>query len=355
MSKQSVDQLLDGVSSSIKSTSKSVDALIEAIDSYGKEYPEMVENLRSSLAKHDTENEPKAAAAGVSLLSLKNASLLGYLDTLSLIVQSKLDALQIGGDKVEEMRAQAVQNSVVHRVTLDKGIKPLEKRLNYQLDKLMDTYRRREREEEEAKEKAQAREEDKRSESADGADSADSAEEDADMLENDSAGLRFRPNAAGFIRKGADKRHEGAGAKYRPPKISAALPPSMQEEQNESKQEGRQRNLQSMDEYLRQVGDAPSVEASVGATIINGGRDMKSQKQIEKEQEVTRYEEENFVRLPASKAKESKRDRDKRMRNEFFGEDWSMFGNSRDISDAGGIKRKRKQSAWQRARKRMDK
>lgn len=272
MKQQSVDELLDGVSSSIESTSNSLDSLIESIDSYGTEYPQMVENLISSLSKEGKTSSEKTVGAGVSLLSLKNSSLLGYLDTLSLIVESKLEAMQIGGDKVEKRHGKTVENSVVHRVTLDKGVKPLEKRLNYQLDKLMDAYRRREREDEEAKERAKEGDEEV-GKGTNSEESETSAAEDADMLEEEGAGLKFRPNAAAFIKKrgkgrdGEDKRQGGAETKYRPPRISAALPPSLQEQQNESKQEGRQRNLQSMDEYLRQVGDAPSVEASVGATI----------------------------------------------------------------------------------------
>lgn len=96
------------------------------------------------------------------------------------------------------------------------------------------------------------------------------------------------------------------------------------------------------------------MEKSIGSTIINNGRDMKSRKQMEKEAEIQRYEEENFTRLPATKTKEDKRARAKRMRNEFMGEDWSMFDNNMNPDEASGAKKRKRLSAWERAKRKID-
>jgi U3 small nucleolar ribonucleoprotein protein LCP5 len=42
------------------------------------------------------------------------------------------------------------------------------------------------------------------------------------------------------------------------------------------------------------------------------------------------------------------------MRNEFFGEDWSMFENNMDLSSAGGAKKRKRLSAWERAKRKID-
>ncbi|VEU21137.1 DEKNAAC102116 [Brettanomyces naardenensis] len=335
-----VDKLLDNINDSIVSTSKSLDSLIEAIDGYGSEYPELVQHLKASV-----EGEGKGSE-GMSLLSLKNSSLLGYLDSLAAVIGTRLDSMKtdqsIEDDKAHE---RSVSSSVVHRVTLDKGVKPLEKKLSYQLDKLMDSYRRREREQKSVNMES-ARKSTKETE-----EEVDEEEEEDEELETE--GLNFKPDPSSLLKTARkEDGNEIGDEKYRPPKISATLPPSNFSEKAEKK-EGRQRNLQSMDEYLQEVGDAPTVEGSIGATITNRGRDLKTKKQLEKEAEIKRYEEENFIRLPASKAKESGKERRKRMRNEFFGEDWSMFENARDINESSG-KRKKKQGAWQRAKKRRD-
>ncbi|QPG75483.1 hypothetical protein FOA43_002838 [Brettanomyces nanus] len=338
-----LDSIVDSIISSIETTSKSVDSLIENIDRYGNEYPELVRHLKQSVDNKKLANNPE----GMSLLSLKNSSLLGYLNSIMCVIGRRLGSVKQSRDVSiadDKEREKAVQSSVVHRVTLDKGIKPLEKKLSYQLEKLIDAYRRREHEQTAAHEKK-----------------SDKINEESELDDEDEdEALRFRPNASALINR-SSKPHEMSVEsitttdKYRPPKISAALPPSTAGNDGEKKREGRQRNLQSMDEYLQDIGDAPEVEESIGATITNSGRDIKTKKQMEKEQNIQRYEEDNFVRLPAGKSKESKRERSKRMRDEFFGEDWSMFDNNRDIGNTTtSKKRRKKQNAWQKAKRSME-
>lgn len=308
----SVDSLLDTILQSVDGTTASIDSLIAGLDD--KEVPELISELRK-----ETEDNSE----GISLLTLKNLSLLGYLDTLAVIIGSKLESLTQDDDS--KLKDQSVTNSVVHRVTLDKGVKPLERKLNYQLDKLMDAYRRRKHEQEDL-EKKKGQE-------------GDVDEEDEEFSEEE--GLNFRPDASALRKSVTSSGND----KYRPPKISAALPPTATQGKDK-----RRRNLQSMDEYLESLADAPTVEGSIGATISNKGKEVKSKRQLEKEAQLTRYEEENFIRLPKTKTQTSQ-DEQKRRRNEFMGEDWSMFENSRDISSS--LKRHKKQNAWRNAKRKQ--
>ncbi|GMF07463.1 unnamed protein product [[Candida] boidinii] len=132
------------------------------------------------------------------------------------------------------------------------------------------------------------------------------------------------------------------------------LPPTNPRDIDSNDNSGkRRRNLQSMDEYLAELGDAPTVEHSIGATIIDNGRSMKTDKDRKKEEEITRYEEDNFTRLPTKATKISAKEKAKKKKNEFFGEDWSMFDNTRDFKESASRKRK-PANAWDRAKRRKN-
>ncbi|KAH3660342.1 hypothetical protein OGAPHI_006928 [Ogataea philodendri] len=320
----SLDKLLESIEESIKSTSTSLDTVASALED-SNNVPELVKSLMTG--SEDLE--------GVSLLSLKNSAMLSYINNLIVILGSRLDLVKSGN---KEAFDKAVKGSIVQRVALDRGVKPLEKKLNYQLDKLITSYQRREKEQTQAEEKVQ--------------DLVNSdSDEDEDSEEDE--GLNYRPDASAFLKKqqsSSESNQDTAETqeKYRPPKIAAALPPQAFTESDPSQK--RRRNLQSMDEYLEELSEAPAVETSIGSTIVNKGRDVKSQRQLEKEAEIQRYEEENFTRLPASQLKMSTKDKRRKQQNEFFGEDWSMFDNSRDVA----TKKRKRLSAWERAKRRKD-
>ncbi|KAG7811789.1 hypothetical protein KL921_002055 [Ogataea angusta] len=324
----SVEQLLKSITESIELTSSSLDNVVAYLEDSEK-VPELVQ----SLAK---ESESTQEIEGVSLLSLKNNSMLSYINNLLVILGSRISLMKDGDT---EMFDNAVKNSIVQRVALDRGVKPLEKKLNYQLDKLVSAYQRREKEQNDASEKVQEM-------------VNNNASEDSENSEDEDEGLNYRPDASAFMKKDSkqetSEKDEDDG-KYRPPKIAAALPPQTFSESDTTQK--RRRNLQSMDEYLEELSEAPAVETSIGSTIVDKGRDMKTRRQLEKEAEIQRYEEENFTRLPASQLKMSAKEKRKKKQNEFFGEDWSMFDNSRDVTTE---KKRKRLSAWERAKRRKD-
>ena len=366
-----LDDLLSSIAESIDSTSLVLDKLEDDFNPDNKEVPKLIKSILKTLGS-DSDLD------SVSLLSLKNASLLNYVTDLALYLSLRLKSFkEEKGDSAYQSNKEDVLNSAAtNRIVLEKGIKALEKKTSYQLEKMVSAYHRREKEQDDidAKKKEQDNDEDNEDEEEDDDDEEDEDEDEAEA-EN---GLNFKPNPSALlysnkqhlIAKKAEAKleeeHETetnleqgeeelksnkSNEKYKPPKIAAT---AINDPDRPVKSK-KQRNLQSMDEYLQDISDAPIADKSIGSTIINNGRDIKSKKQMEKEAEIQRYEEENFTRLPATKTKENKRERAKRMRNEFFGEDWSMFENNMSVGGNDGQPKKRKRiSAWERAKRKID-
>lgn len=368
----SVDKLLEQISESLDSTSAAVEGVLESFEDNKDATPELVNQILKSIqSKSDTNPmEP------VSLLSLKNTSLLGYITDLALLLSLRLKSME-GDDDLSSKKDELTKSSVTHRVTLERGVKSLEKKLSYQLEKLTAAYQRKEKEQKDIENNVHKQSNEDQSED----DKEEEQNEEDDDENSEDEGLNFKPNLGALMgsnnkgikksfnsRRQAGKQDEEeeeeeeydeddedsgkSKGKYKPPKIAAMALQSDPDKEVKSK---KQRNLQSMDEYLQDISDAPMAEKSIGATIVNQGRDMKTKRQLEKEAQIKRYEEENFTRLPAQKVKENKRDRSKRMRNEFFGEDWSMFDNNREFTNNDNPAKKRKpQNSWDKAKRKIN-
>ena len=77
---------------------------------------------------------------GISLLDTKNELLLSYIQNLVFLIILKLRNQNTGPDTVSPEQASdedVVKNLVSFRVYLERGVRPLESRLKYQLDKLL--------------------------------------------------------------------------------------------------------------------------------------------------------------------------------------------------------------------------
>lgn len=348
MSKQeTTDSLLSGIISALDVTAKSIASIEETYIDNKDGIPSIIEELMQKANIDKLE--------GVSLLSLKNSSLLSYLNNLALILLSHLERLKKGEniDKVESAKQKGVENTIIQRVTLEKGIKPLEKKLNYQLDKMIRSYNRTLEDEAKIESKVTKAKENKNTDSDSDSDSDDSEESEDDALS-------YRPDAAALaklsqsdtnskpIKSSNDEKTEEV---YKPPKISAVAPP-VAAIADKGQGKNSNRKLQSMEEYLVENSDIPQSEVSIGSSIVNNGRGgVKTNKDRQKEQEVQTYEENNFTRLPSTATKKTFRQKQSEKVNNFAGEDWSMFGNSRNIEE--GTTRKRKPTtAWDKVKKR---
>lgn len=345
---------LKSINESLQSTSEALDktqAIYNAQDA--GDDSEQVKKLKSKILQDNARSDK------VSLLSLKNGSMLAYINSLLLVVGGKLDR-SCKDPTVMEGR----QRSIQHRVVLERGIKPLEKKLAYQLDKLTRAYTRMEKEYVDAETRALAR-------SDSSAQAGDSEDEDESSDEE----LSYRPNVSAVmatsksgkpVEDAEDEGEEaGKGDIYKPPKISAALPPQQLSNfedkfnaQDHKDRSGRSR-MQAMEEYLRESSDQPNWESSIGANIVTHGKGgIKSLRDTEKEREVARYEEENFTRLNNATSKQDKRKQKQRERmnrvNLIGGEDFSIFNSKRKMEDSTsrrGVKKSR--NAWERAKKRL--
>lgn len=281
-------------------------------------------------------------ANGISLLNVKNELLLSYIQHLTFLLLLKLrqsprvkDIVKPEADDVEQ---EAVVKKLVElRVYLEKGVRPLEGRLKYQIDKVVnaveDADRAAQQQQQQTskltngtkKTKSKRQSGDEPGASSDDSDADSQADSDASS-EPEIDELSYRPNPAAFRRAAVpesakdEPRAKGDGI-YRPPRIAptAMAEPTRGKEQRESR---RPMKSATMDEFIaNEYSTAPMAEPSIGSTIVSGGRHTKSRKEREEEAEKRDYEETNLVRLP----KQSKKERAKmggNKRDNFGGEDW---------------------------------
>ena len=376
-----IDLLLKSVMSSAESTRYAVDELTAHIKENRDNLPDFINKLLQKL----NQKEPE----GISLLSLKNDALASYINNLSLVVLSQLDRLEGGnsthgldhnnnsgdvdyGTEVSKQRDEAIARTIVQRVTLEKGVKPLERKINYQMENLVKAYNKTEAQQKEQERKDEKEGEEGSSSSiSSGGDRnasnklvASSSDDDEEEDDDEDDELAYRPDATALAKLApkATKSKSSTSAstlsssteKYKPPKISAVAPPSSIKEP--TAKPDKTKRLQSMEEYLQEQSDLPIAEANIGSTIVGHGRGgVKTQHDRRKEKEIQAYEESNFTRLPATQTKKSFREKQRDMANQFAGEDWSIFENRDRNMSEGTSRKKRPASSWDRAKKRRSK
>lgn len=305
-----LDQVLKGVVGSLQETSS---AILKLKEQYGS----------SSVVNNDK----------VSLLSLKSASMLAYVNALTVVIGEKL-----GGNATAD---SGREKSIEHRIVLERGVKPLEKKLSYQLDKLVKAYTRMENEFADAQRRAEMQ-------------GGRNENDDSDSSDDEMA---QRPRAFGASEREEEEQEKSKPAVYQPPKISSTLPFDDRFNSKEHKDRSNRVRMQAMDEYLREESERPEWESSIGANILKHGRGgVKSLRDAEKDREMERYEEENFTRVKAT-SKTDKRNEKRRERmnqvNMIGGEDFSIFGNKRKLEDSTSRGSKRSRNVWEKAKRKL--
>jgi U3 small nucleolar ribonucleoprotein protein LCP5 len=297
-------------------------------------------------------------ADGISLLDTKNEILLSYIHNLVFLIILRLRHAGETQSDSQKLGTDAVKKLVELRVYLEKGVRPLEGRLKYQIDKVL----RAAEEVDRISAQTGAKKSRNAAKSANGVSKAhDSSDESHSSSDTDASStasqpdideLSYRPNPAALLRKpdpasqSATKSRQSSNpsAPYKPPRITPTampLPPS-------SREPTRKRKSHLLDEYIdAEISTAPQAQPSIGSnnTILNRGRGSLSARQRAKEKERTEYEEQNFTRLPAeSKAEKRKarlRGEGGGRRDMFGGEDWTGLGGLgdrvvRSVSGKGG-------------------
>lgn len=296
---------------------------------------------------------------GITLFDAKNEIFLSYLQGLALRNLNVIRSLKNGGtvEDAQNLNDQITKKLVEQRVYLERGVKPLEGKIKYQVERVIKAA-----EDEERAKKVQVNGRAKangRARQATGVSGSSSEDEDSDDSADETLA---RPNAASLNTStrntvSTDRRTQSkADGVYRPPRISATSMPTTasQPSDNGLRRPARSRTL---DEYIsNELSTAPTAQPSIGSTIDAGGRRDKDARQLAREQERREYEETNLVRLP----KESKREmaksgkgRDRqREGGGFGGEEWRSLGQS--VDRIGELTRRKgvREGALERSRKR---
>ena len=282
---------------------------------------ELCATLTESLTSAGTSLlEPSALAPpsdGISLLDIKNELLLSYLQNLVFFIIHKLR--QQSSESPEDLSADdaVVQNLVALRVYLEKGVRPLESRLKYQIDKLLLA----------ANEDASKAILNGTNGSKSIAKTGSGSEEEVSSAPPKISDLSYRPNPSAFRlpARGSPSPSRQSGV-YRPPQVTPVAPP-------DARKERRPRRSHALNDFVREeLEDAPLAEPSIGAGSGLRGRTA------DREADKRRYEEERLVRLPGNGKRSGKRRRDV---GEGFGEDDLGFGgNLNDL--VKGEKKRRK-------------
>ncbi|KAL4908600.1 hypothetical protein BDW74DRAFT_102081 [Aspergillus multicolor] len=323
-------------------------------------------SLPSTKRESPTEVSILPPQDGISLLDTKCDLLLSYLQNLIFLMLLQLrevpskDTSDRKGE-AQSIRAQVTSKLIELRTYLDRGVRPLEGRLKYQVDKVVKAAEEAERAEKsvQATKPSKAKRGDESDSDAESAsDDASSAEASESETDEGIDEMAYRPNVSAFSKKmqpevRADKtaRKAPSDGVYRPPKI---MPTAMPTTERKERKERPTRRSNVIDEFVSaEMSSAPMAEPSIGSTIVSGGRHTKSRKEREHEAERTRYEETNFIRLAGESKKErAKKAASRRAEGTFGGEEWKGLTEGADRITRLTKRVKGSGNALERSRKR---
>ena len=291
------------------------------------------QSLNSALEATPKISQISPPENGLSLLDVKNDLLLSYLQNLVFLILLKIrnaeSTRSSANGSPSELRDSVVTKLAELRLYIEKGARPLEEKLRYQIEKAL-------RAAEDAENAAQSRNTSNGDHGAGNedsdSDSGSSSEEGSghEKEGNDEDGIedaesQARPNRAAFVRPstGMAAAEKSANGAYRPPRIA---PTTMPTTERRERSERRPMKSATMDEFIvDELSTAPMAEPSIGTNIRGSGRQLRTERERKEEQERVEYEERNFVRLP----KETKKERAKKAKAEgrtgrmnFGGEEW---------------------------------
>ncbi|CCU82813.1 unnamed protein product [Blumeria hordei] len=287
-------------------------------------FPALLEHLANtlnSISEHsDLSKIPAAPKDGISLLDAKNELFLSYLQNLVFLITLKIRNSYKETDGISESLEDSVVKKLVElQLYIEKGVRPLENRLKYQIEKVIQAHDDSKRIEDVKHSKIHgkptqiSKQEHSQIESDD--DSEDNATSIAPVIQD----LQYRPNPTALIPKTSTFVEKSEGGVYKPPRIQATSMPTTTRREKENKKPMKSATI---DEFINnEMGTAPISMPSVGSTILGGGRTINSDKQRNEEKERREYEERNYVRLPKESKKERAKKGGKREAG-YGGEEW---------------------------------
>lgn len=232
---------------------------------------------------------PPASAEGLSLLNTKNELLLSYLQNVVFLIILKLRGNANENNPEDENLENSVTQKLVElRIYLEKGVRPLESRLKYQIDKLL----------------LAASEATPTIDATNGPLNPPKPKERDTSLEDPSPNipdLAYRPNPSALTRpfKSSNLTAKDVSGVYKPPRIT---PTSLPTTDRKSKPAAKPRKSATLEAFVREeMDDAPVAEMSIGA-----GSGLKGRAK-EREEERKGYEEQRLIRLPGEKKNKRRR------------------------------------------------
>jgi U3 small nucleolar ribonucleoprotein protein LCP5 len=305
-----------------------------------------------------------------SLLTIKNEIFLSYLENLVFLIVIKLrhfgiSAGSAGGDSesLAQLHQEVAEKLVELRLYLDKGIKPLESRLTYQLDRVIRAAEEASRPTAKPNSRGRKRANGKITHGQNSSFEESSADDSGSGSGDESSGSSAEHKRQDALRPGrmvAPKpfqQNNGSSGKpgiYKPPRLNATAYPLHTTEQSQARTKSTKRGKSStLDEFVdNELLTTPLLMPSIGSTIRDGGRLDMTRRERQEDGERTRYEEENMIRLPALSKKEMKKQQRGGTRGGFGGEDWIGLNGAVDRiysltkkKDGGQLERSRKRGA----------
>ncbi|KAI1006071.1 hypothetical protein K3495_g2147 [Podosphaera aphanis] len=291
-----------------------------------------LKNLRdvfsSALKTTEQLSPPVPAQDGISLLDVKNEIFLSYLHNLVFLILLRLRNSKTDADKGNEDLDESVVRKLVElQVYSEKGVRQLENRLKYQIEKVLRAA------DEINHEKAVS---DKNHEQIDASnsesDSDDNSTTNIDLKAPKVDDLQYRPNPADFARRAISpeepSRKRSEDGIYKPPRIQ---PIAMPMTGNKEKETRKPQKSATVEEFINsEMSIMPTAVPSIGSTIVRGGRSSKSEKERIEERERKEYEERNYVRLPKESKKERAKKKGSRQNAGYGGEEWRGLGEGID-------------------------
>jgi U3 small nucleolar ribonucleoprotein protein LCP5 len=328
--------------------------------------PKLLSSLISSL-ESATDSVPEADSLipprdAQSLLTVKNELFLSYVHNLVFLIMLKLrhhastktsvtEAESLGG-----LHEQVVEKLVELRLYLDKGVKPLETKLTYQIDRVIraaEEASRSDKAKVKGNERTKKREQNGTASDESASDSGSGSDSSSEEDEAEYAVSALNRPARLIQAKNESRMSSDRPGIYKPPRIHPTALPLTTTNSNTKTKTARHKPSVALDEFVSgELASAPLVEPSIGSTIRDGGRRNMTRRERNDADEKRRYEEENFVRLGAPSKKELKRMGGGAKRRTYGGEEWGDLNGAVDrISgltrrkDAGGqLERSRKRA-----------
>ncbi|KAI4164566.1 MAG: hypothetical protein LQ342_001879 [Letrouitia transgressa] len=290
-------------------------------------------SLSSAVATLPGPTALKQQADGISLFDIKNELLLAYLQNLSFLILFKLQNQSHSQHQPPSLpQTEITEKLIALRIYLEKGVRPLESRLKYQVDKLLLAAS-----EADASAKPLSQQPSRNPTTRRESSASASASDDHGIVEP--SDLSHRPNPAAMMaprsatQNTRDDRGTGKDEVYRPPRITPIAPPTTARKSTARDKDKRQQKSHLLDTFVREeLSSAPLAEMSIGAGSGLRGREA------ERERERREYEETRLVRLPAEGKKGRKRAGDVQ---EFEGMDVLAGVDFEELGKVKGGKRRR--------------